>query len=158
MKRLLDFGIIPKSKYCLDVYLEIAKLFHLGKSPDQIVQLKNQYPSLQNARISREFVKKAIKLITRVILPEMASLVPEDGNWTMMIDGTVRAKYDDVLIIIAAVPLDRALGGETPIIILFEQSCYHPRILQIFLKYCTISSQGCQVCQVYPYQLSLISD
>ena len=89
--------------------MEIARLFSEGKSPKRIVKsLKEEYPSLSKARISREFVKKAIKLVTAVLLPEMVRLVPDNGNWSLMIDGTVRAKYDDVLIIIAAVPLGEA--------------------------------------------------
>jgi len=72
--------------------------------------------------MSREFVKKAIKLLTRVMLPEMATLVPKDGNWTLMIDGTQRAKYDDVLIIIAAVPLDSSEANIIPLVARFLPS------------------------------------
>ena len=107
LQRLLDFGIIPKSKYTLDVYLEVGKYFPTARNTEEIAQkLKDEYPSLSKARISREFVKKAIKLLSAVILPEMVRYVPKDGNWALMIDGTNRSKDDDVLIIIAAVPLD----------------------------------------------------
>ena len=105
-KRLQDFGIIPRSKYTLDVYLQIAKLFSDEKSPDQMVEyLHDTYASLKEARLSREFIKKALQLNTAVLVPGMINLVPKNGQWSLMIDGTSRAKDDLVLIIISAVPL-----------------------------------------------------
>lgn len=134
-QRLLDFGIIPKSKYTLDVYLEIALQFSEGKNPDQIVDhLKSQYTSLLMASISREFVKKAIQLLSLVVIPEMITLVPKDGNWTLMIDGMVRTKYDDVLIIIAAVPLDVAKPHIIPLVVTFLPSENTKDVLQLLYE------------------------
>jgi hypothetical protein len=96
------------------VYLEVGKYFPTARNTEEIAQqLKEEYSSLSRSRLSREFVRKAIKLLSRVILPEMVRHIPKDGNWTLMIDGTERASNDDVLIIIAAVPLD---GSHPPII------------------------------------------
>lgn len=104
--RLQQFGIIPKAKYTLDVYIEIAYLFAQGNSPEQILQkLHQEYPSLAQAHISQVMVKKALQLTSAVIFPQLVKLVPDDGSWTLMIDGTVRTADDNVLVVVLAIPL-----------------------------------------------------
>lgn len=110
VKRFLEFGIIPRKKYTVDVYFEIAELFEEGKSPEDIVKyLHKQYSSLKEAKISAPFVKNALQLINLLLVPEMVRLVPE-GPWSLMMDGTARTSDGMIMFLIAAVPLQPKEG------------------------------------------------
>lgn len=103
-RRLIDFGIIPRSKYTIDVYLEILQQFAEKNSPEEIVKSLHEYQSLREAKISRAFVKKVIMLASVMLMPYMLQLVPDDGNWTLMIDGSFSKKDGPVLVVISAYP------------------------------------------------------
>jgi len=102
--RLNKFGIVPRSKYGLDVYLEILNQFAQENSPEEIVKNLHKYDSLKESKISRKFVKKVNRLGSILLMPQMMKLVPDDGQWTIMIDGSQRSRDGFILVVVSALP------------------------------------------------------
>ena len=103
MERLEKYGILPRSKYTFDVYLQIAYLAGQGRSLDYIVEhLKKDFSALDDAHLSRKFVKRVLLLTSAVVTPFLPELAPLDKPWNLMIDGTVRTSGNSTLIVILA--------------------------------------------------------
>lgn len=101
--RLTKYGIFPRSKYSFDVYLQIAYLAGEKRSLDYIVKhLRKEFPSLDDAHLSRNFVKRVLLLTSAVITPFLPQLAPLNNSWNLIIDGTVRTSGNSTLIIVLA--------------------------------------------------------
>ncbi len=110
MDRFYEFGILPKSKYSFDVFLEIASLIKhedRERSPDEIVRiLHDKYPTMEKAKISRVFVKKVLSISSAALLPMLPQFANLPQQWTLMIDSTIRMGGESVLVVILAVAED----------------------------------------------------
>ncbi len=68
MGRLEKYGIFPRSKYSMDVYLHIAYLAGENRSLDYIVEhMRKDFPALDDAHLSRKFVERVLLLTSTVV-------------------------------------------------------------------------------------------
>ena len=86
MDRFYEFGILPRKKYSFDVFLEIASLIkdeNRARSPDEIVRmLRDKYPTMEKAKISRVFVKKVLSISSAALLPMLPQFANLPQEWT----------------------------------------------------------------------------
>ena len=110
MDRFYEFAILPRGKYSFDVFLEIASLIkdeNRERSPDEIVKiLRDKYPAMEKAKISRVFVKKVLSISSAALLPMLPQFANLPQEWTLMIDSTIRVGGESVLVVVLAVAGD----------------------------------------------------
>jgi hypothetical protein len=103
MWRLEKYGIFPRSKYTMEVYLQIAYLAGEKRSLDYIVEhMRKDFPALDEAHFSRKFVERVLLLTSAVVTPYLPMIAPLNRPWNLIIDGTVRTSGNSTLIIVLA--------------------------------------------------------
>lgn len=103
MERLAKFGILPRSKYTFDVYLQIAYLAGQERSLDYIVEyMRKDFLAIDEAHLCRKFVKRVLMLTSAVFTPFLPEVAPLGKPWNLIIDGTVRTSGNSTLIVVLA--------------------------------------------------------
>lgn len=103
MERLAKYGIFPRSKYTMEVYLQIAYMAAEKRSLDYIVEhMRKDFPALDDAHLSRKFVERVLLLTSAVVTPYLPELTKLNRPWNLIIDGTVRTSGNSTLIIVLA--------------------------------------------------------